>query len=320
MGGDHAPVAMVSGAIEAARHGRHIALVGPADLVTAELARQGAGDDLPIVVIDAPDVIDMHEAPLAALRRKPRASVKVTAEIVAKGEAAACFTAGHTGAALMAAHAAFGMLPGAERPALAVTVPTYSGAAILIDAGANPECRPSHLRQFGVMGAAYARVALGLERPRVGLLSIGEEAGKGTDLTREAHALLAQAPVTFVGNVEAHELFTGRADVIVCDGFTGNVALKVGEGLVELVDRLLSEELGPMLDTWPAVRDALGRFRRRVDSAEYGAAPLLGVAGLALVGHGRSTAHAVRSAIELAARLAEARIVSRLAEELTAQT
>jgi glycerol-3-phosphate acyltransferase PlsX len=318
MGGDHAPEAAVSGAIEAARRGRHVALVGPADRIGAEVSRFGGIDGLAVTIVDAPDVIDMHEAPLAALRRKPRASIKVAADVVARGEAAACFTAGHTGAALLSAHAAFGVLDGAERPALAVTVPTLSGAAVLIDAGANPECRPSHLRQFGVMGAAYARLAFGLDRPRVGLLSIGEEARKGTDLTREAHALLTASPLAFVGNVEAHELFSGRADVLVCDGFTGNIALKVGEGLVDLVERLLADELGASLLSTPAVADALARFRRRVDAAESGAAPLLGVAGLALVGHGRSTARAVTNGIEMAARLADARIVDRLRDDLSA--
>jgi glycerol-3-phosphate acyltransferase PlsX len=158
MGGDHAPEAAVSGAIEAARRGRHVALVGPADRIGAEVSRFGGIDGLAVTIVDAPDVIDMHEAPLAALRRKPRASIKVAADVVARGEAAACFTAGHTGAALLSAHAAFGVLDGAERPALAVTVPTLSGAAVLIDAGANPECRPSHLRQRKRARARISRV------------------------------------------------------------------------------------------------------------------------------------------------------------------
>jgi glycerol-3-phosphate acyltransferase PlsX len=315
MGGDLAPAAVVEGALEAAKAGRRVCLVGPADRLSAEIARLH-GDAAAVEVIDAPDVIDMHESPVAALRRKPRASIRVAADAVAGGRAQAWFTAGHSGAALVAAHASLGMIPGVERPALAVTVPTFTGAAILIDAGANVECRPVHLRQFGIMGAAYARVALGVDRPRVGLLSIGEEPGKGTELTREAHALLQAAPVLFAGNVEASEVFSGRADVIVCDGFTGNVALKVGEGVVELVERALRDALGPELASSPALQDALGRFRRRVDAAESGAAPLLGVGGLTLIGHGRSTPRAIRNGIDMAARLAEACVLDRLVEEL----
>jgi glycerol-3-phosphate acyltransferase PlsX len=189
----------------------------------------------------------------------------------------------------------------------------------MLDTGATLDCRPDHLRAFGVMGAAYAQVALGIDAPRVGLLSVGEEAGKGTELVREAHALLSAAPVNFVGNLEARDFFSGRADVIVCDGFTGNVILKVGEGLVETLVRLLRQELGPSFSTRLAawlVKDAWARLRARVDATEHGGAPLLGVNGLALVGHGRSKAHAVRNGIATAARLASSQTVSRLREAL----
>jgi glycerol-3-phosphate acyltransferase PlsX len=317
MGGDLAPNAVVAGALEAVRRsGVHVVLVGPEEVVRAELARHEAPDASRVSVEDAPDVVHMDESPLAALRRKPRASIKVAAELMARGTAHACFSAGQTGAAMLAAHAASGVLPGVERPALAVVVPTRRGSAVLLDAGANVDCRPSHLRQFGVMGAAYARVALGLEDPRVGLLSVGEEAGKGNDLTRAAHALLASSGLHFIGNLDAREVFAGRADVIVCDGFTGNVALKIGEGLVEFVEHLLREELGPSFADDPGRRDAFARFRQRVDYAERGAAPILGLAGLALVGHGRSSAHAIQSGIAMAARLAEGRLVERLADAL----
>jgi glycerol-3-phosphate acyltransferase PlsX len=320
MGGDLAPAAAVAGTIEAARSlGVRVALVGQADRIRAELARDPAAASLPVTIVDAPDVVAMDEAPLAALRRKPGASVKVAAELVARGEAQAFFSAGHTGAAFLAAHAAFGVLPGVDRPALAVTFPTLQGAAVLVDAGANLDCRPGHLAQFGIMGAAFSEVMRLSERPRVGLLSIGEEASKGTDLIRDAHALLVEAPVLFIGNLEARELFTGRADVIVCDGFTGNIALKVGEGLVEAIEQMLREEfdaapltqLGALL-----TRDAFKRFKQRVDYAEYGAAPLLGLGGLALVGHGRSSPRAVKSGIAMAARLAEGGLVPRLEEAL----
>jgi glycerol-3-phosphate acyltransferase PlsX len=320
MGGDQAPEAIVNGAIGAARRaGLEVLLVGAADRLRSCLQQHALAGDLPIRTVDTPDVITMDEPPLAALRRKPRASVRMAADLVARDEAHALFSAGHTGATFLAAHAAFGVLDGVERPALAVTIPTRTGAAILVDAGANLECRPSHLVQFGVMGAAYARVDLRLPEPKVALLSIGEEAGKGNDLTREAHAGLAAAPLTFIGNIGAQELFSGRADVVVCDGFTGNVALKVGEGLVETIDAMLRDELnGRRLTRVGAMlsRPAFRRFRRRVDYAEYGGAPLLGVRGVTIVAHGRSSPRAVESGIIMAARLAEERVIQRLAEAL----
>jgi glycerol-3-phosphate acyltransferase PlsX len=177
------------------------------------------------------------------LRRKPRASVRVAADLVATRDAAALVSIGHTGATVMAAHAAFGLISGVDRPALAATIPTRGGPAVLLDAGANVECRPQHLLQFGVMGSVVARVAFGVERPRVGLLSIGEEETKGNELTREAHRLLKAAPINFIGNIEGREIYSGVADVVVCDGFTGNVVLKTSEGLVETVEKLLGDEL-----------------------------------------------------------------------------
>jgi len=317
MGGDLAPGVVIAGALQAVqRLGMEVLLVGPEAAVRAELANHGPLAPLRLSVVDAPDVIGMDEAPLAALRRKPHASVKVAAEIVAAGDAQAMFSAGHTGAALLAAHQVFGMLPGVERPALAASVPTRRGTAVLLDAGANVDSRPSHLRQFAMMGDAYARVALQIERPAVGLLSIGEEAGKGTDLIRDAHGLLASAGLNFIGNLEAAELFTGRADVIVCDGFTGNVALKVSEGLVEFVEQMLREELGTTFPDDPKRRDAYRRFRQKVDYAERGGAPLLGVRSLAVIGHGRSSAYAIQSGITMAARLAEQGMVEQLAAAL----
>jgi glycerol-3-phosphate acyltransferase PlsX len=320
MGGDHAPAVVVQGAVQAAQqHDLRVALVGRRAIVDATLDQIGVPDRSRLDVHDAADFVGMDEAPLAALRRKPRASIRVAADLVASGAADALFSAGHTGAAFLAAHAALGMIAGVERPALAVTVPTPTGAAILLDAGANVECRPEHLEQFGRLGFAYARVALGVDRPRVGLLSIGEEAGKGNDLIRAAHARLARAPIEFIGNLEARDFFTGRADVIVCDGFTGNIALKVGESLVEAAEAMLREEMGAALVTQVGAllsRRAFARFKRRVDYATSGGAPLLGVAGLVLVGHGRSSARAVENGIALAAKLAREQVVARLSDAL----
>jgi glycerol-3-phosphate acyltransferase PlsX len=322
MGGDRAPSATVAGALRAAADlGLGLALVGPRAVVDAELARHEVGG-LELVVIDAPDVIGMDEAPAAALRRKQRSSVRVALETVASGEAQACFTAGHTGAAVIGAHAVFGMVSGVDRPALAAMLPTRRGFAVLLDAGANAECRPSHLVQFAAMGRVFARIALGIAEPRVAILSIGEESSKGNDLTREAHRQLKATTPGFVGNVEARDVFGGTVDVIVCDGFTGNVALKVSEGLVETLEELLTAELARSLRSrlgfWLS-RPALGRLRRRIDDAEYGGAPLIGVAGLCVVGHGRSSARAVRNGIALASRFVREDFLGRLAAEIDRQ-
>lgn len=322
MGGDHGPRALIDGALAAARHlDVGLLLVGRQAAVEAELARHPDAGDLDIRVVDATDVIEMAESPATAFRRKPRASVRVAAEAVSRGDAAALVSAGNTGASVIAAYGAFGTIPGVDRPALAPTIPTREGSAVLLDAGANVECRPQHLLHFAIMGNAYARVALGVDRPRVGLLSIGEEASKGTELIRDAHQLLKSAPIQFIGNIEARDVYSGQADVIVCDGFTGNVALKISEGLVDTVEALLGEELsrtfsgmvGSLLS-----RRAFRRFRRRVDYSEYGGAPLLGVAKLCIVGHGRSSAKAVRNAVVMASRFAAHHLIDRVEQDIAA--
>jgi glycerol-3-phosphate acyltransferase PlsX len=322
MGGDHAPTNVVDGAVAAARHlDVQLALVGPTKTVEAALASHPDWRSLDIDVVEAPEVIGMADPPAASLRRKPRASIRVAADLVASKQAAALFSAGSTGATVMAAYSAFGMVPGVDRPALATIIPTRRSRTLLLDAGANAECRPQHLLQFGVMGGVYARLALGVDRPRIGLLSIGEEATKGNDLTREAHRLLKAAPINFIGNVEGRDVYAGVADVIVCDGFTGNVALKISEGLVEAVEALLGDELQGTFSSqvgYLLSRRAFRRFRKRVDYSEYGGAPLVGVAGLAIVGHGRSSVKAVRNAIAMAYRFARTDFISRVEQEIAA--
>src|SRR5437588_2795595 len=320
MGGDFAPRPVVDGALAAARHfDLGVALVGPRANLDVELGRHDDVDPERIRIVEATDVVAMEDSPAAALRRKPNASIKVAAEIVARGEASALFSAGHTGATVMAAYAAFGMLPGVDRPALAATIPTRRRPAILLDVGASVECRPQHLLQFAIMGSVYARVAFGLENPRVGLLSIGEEATKGNELTREAHRLLRMSPLAFIGNVEARDVYSGNADVIVCDGFTGNVALKISEGLVDVVESLLSDELSSTITMRVGsllTRRALRRFKRRVDYSEYGGAPLLGLAGVTIVGHGRPRPQAVRNAVALGYRFASQRFIERVEQNI----
>jgi glycerol-3-phosphate acyltransferase PlsX len=324
MGGDHAPAAIVDGALAAARHlDVEVALVGQSAALRDALTSHPDAASLRVTIVDSPDVVGMAEPPAAALRRKPKASIRIAAELVAGGQAAALFSAGHTGATVVAAYSAFGLIPGVDRPALATTIPTRQRPAVLLDAGASVECRPQHLLQFAVMGSVYARLALNCQHPRIGLLSIGEEETKGNELTREAHRLLKASPLNFIGNVEGREIYSGSADVIVCDGFTGNVVLKTSEGLVDAVEALLGDELQGTFSSqvgYLLSRRAFRRFRRRVDYSEFGGAPLLGVAGLAIVGHGRSSVKAVRNAIAMAYRFAANEFVSRVEHEVARAT
>jgi len=322
MGGDDGPRSIIDGALVAARHLQlPLLLVGDRAAIERELARHPGAGALDLQILDTPEAIGMEEPAAAALRRKPRASIRLAADAVKRGDAAAMFSAGHTGASVMAAHGAFGRMPGVDRPALATLIPTRRRAAVLLDSGATVECRPHHLVQFAVMGSAYARLALGCASPRVGLLSVGAEESKGNDLTREAHQLLKAAPIAFAGNVEGREVYAGEVDVIVCDGFTGNVTLKISEGLVETVQHLLHEELSATFGTrvgYLLSRQAFRRFRKRLDASEYGGAPLVGLNGLCVVGHGRSSAKAVRNAVAMAARFASEGLLEKLSREIAA--
>jgi glycerol-3-phosphate acyltransferase PlsX len=320
MGGDFAPRQVVDGALAAVRHfDLGVQLVGRPAALEAEVARHTDVDLARVKIVEADDVVAMDESPAATLRRKPRASIRVAAETVARGETSALFSAGHTGATVMAAYGAFGPLPGVDRPALAATIPTRRRPAILLDVGASVQCRPQHLLQFAVMGSVYARVLFDIAEPRVALLSIGEEESKGNDLTREAHRLLKGAPLAFIGNVEARDVYSGDADVIVCDGFTGNVALKISEGLVDVVGDLLSDELSRTITMRVGsllTRRALRHFQRRLDYSELGGAPLLGVAGVTIVGHGRSSSRAVRNAVAMAYRFSVNRFIERVEQDI----
>ncbi|MDR1988959.1 MAG: phosphate acyltransferase PlsX [Acidobacteriaceae bacterium] len=324
MGGDSAPAHIVDGALAAVRHfDVGVLLVGPEATLEQEVDRHLGVDRSRVRIVHADDVVDMEEAPASALRRKPAASIKVAAEQVVNGAASGLFSAGHTGAVVMAAYGAFGMLPGVGRPALAASLPTRGRPAILLDVGASADCRPQHLLQFAVMGSLYARVVFDIEQPRVGLLSNGSEASKGNELTRAAYKLIEHANVNFVGNIEGHHLFSGGADVVVCDGFTGNTVLKGSEGLVELTADLLRDELSatvPMRMGSLLMRRALRHFSTKIDYSEYGGAPLLGVGGVAIVGHGRSSPKAVRNAVAMAYRFAEGGFLKRLEHETMTMT
>ncbi len=311
MGGDTAPSDTVAGAVQAARElGIAVALVGPRDIVATELARHRPGH-LPIQVVDAPDVIDMAEHPVQAVRARPNSSMNVAVRLVKDKAADGFVTAGNTGAAMVAALFGLGRLANVERPALATIFPTRKGHCLILDVGANADCRPEHLQQFAVMGECYSRLVLGVAVPRVGLLSNGEEQSKGNKLVQEAHDLLREGTVNFIGNVEGKDVPAGLADVVVCDGFVGNVLVKLAEGIGEFTFSLLREEigrspvgiLGALL-----LRPALRRIRRRVDYQEYGGAPLLGVRGVVIVAHGRSGPRAIRNALRVANQAAESRL------------
>ena len=321
MGGDDAPKAEVEGAIRAARSmGVRVILVGKQDIVRAELNKHEHIAGLPIEVQHASEQITMEDSAGKAARQKRDSSTRVAARLVRDGIADGFVSAGNTGAVMATAKLVQGMLPGVDRPALAAAFPTLKGTpVIVVDVGANVDCSPRMLAQFAVMGDIYSRVIFRTYRPRVGLLSIGEEEHKGNELTRAATPLLKALPIHFIGNVGGRDIYAGETDVIVCDGFIGNVALKVSEGLVEMVYKMLRESLeatitrkiGSLL-----ARTAFKEFKKRVDYSEYGGAPLLGVKGVCIVTHGRPNANAIKNAIRVAAEFAEGKINEQIEAEL----
>ncbi|HKT24359.1 MAG TPA: phosphate acyltransferase PlsX [Terriglobales bacterium] len=326
MGSDRAPKPEVEGAILACRnHDVRVLLVGREPQMREELEREierhPTVRNLPIELVHATEVIGMGEKAATAVRSKRDSSMRVGLRLVREGRAAGFVTAGNTGAAMATAKMVLGALPGVDRPALAAVFPTSAGkAAILLDVGANVDCKPQHLEQFAIMGEIYSRSIFGMNKPRVGLLSIGEEEGKGNELTREAYTLLRQLPLNFAGNVEGRDLYNGSVDVIVCDGFIGNVALKVSEGLVSTVRFLLKESLKSTISSQVGFllsRRAFDDFKKRLDYAEYGGAPLLGIKGICIVGHGSSNATALKNAIRVAAQFAETRINDKIERGLS---
>ncbi|PYS84471.1 MAG: phosphate acyltransferase PlsX [Acidobacteria bacterium] len=305
MGSDRAPHPEIDGALAATRDfGVRVILVGQREVVEPELrrCRWRKDGDKGVELVEAAEVIRMDEAVASAVRRKRRSSMRVGARLVAEGQADGFISAGNTGAAMATAMMVIGMLPGVDRPALAALMPTKSGRpTILLDVGANSECKPHHMAQFAIMGDAYSRSVLGTPRPTVGMMSIGEEEGKGNDLTKEAFPLLRELQsLNFVGNVEGRDVFTGEVDVIVTDGFTGNVILKLSEGLQEAVVTMIKRELSASVITKTGAvlaRPAFQNLKKRLDYAEFGGAPLLGVRSIVVVCHGSSNARAIRNAV-----------------------
>ena len=323
MGGDSAPKAEIDGSIEAVRaiDNVRVLLVGHEDVLRRELKRRDGNSEWKdrIEIRHAKEAITMEDS-AKAFRTKRDSSIRVASRLVHDGEAQGLVSAGNTGAVMATAKLVQGMVPGVDRPALGNAFPTATGnPVVVLDLGANVDCTPRMLAQFAVMGHIYSRVIFNVDDPRVGLLSIGEEEHKGNELTRATTPLLRALPIQFIGNVEGRDIYSGKADVIVCDGFIGNVALKVSEGLVEMFRDLLKESLTATVTRKVGAvlsRGAFSDFRKRIDYTEYGGAPLLGVRGVCIICHGRSNANAIKNAIRIAAGFAEGGINEKIEAEL----
>jgi len=311
MGGDHGPAPCIEGAMQAAKEfDVEVILVGDEAVLKRECARLRATDPR-LSIRHAPQVVEMHESPAAVARKKRDSSIWIATELVKHGEASAVVSPGNTGASMVSSFFVLGLTKGVERPAIATSLPTLTGEAIMLDVGANVDCSAKHLEQFALMGNEYGKHLFRKPNPRVGLLSIGEEDSKGNEVTKEAFKLLKASSLNFIGNVEGREVYSGTADVVVCDGFIGNVALKISEGVAETIKKLLIKEIS---SSWlsrlayPLIAGPLLNLKRKIDYAEFGGAPLLGVNGIAIICHGRSSAKAIKNAIRRAKGMAEGRV------------
>ncbi|MBP1773125.1 MAG: plsX [Holophagaceae bacterium] len=324
MGGDHAPHATLQGAREAleAWPKLRLFLVGDLAHLHPEMERHGFTAELMAraELVHASQTVVMEDKATCILKEKKDSSIRVAAQLVREGRAHGVVSMGHTGAAMVASSLVIGKLDGVDRPALASVLPNMKGGpTVLLDVGANVDCRAEHIAQFAVMGSVYAEEVLGLERPRVGILSVGEEDGKGTDVTKEASAMLRQMEIRFEGNAEGRDIWNGNFDVIACDGFVGNVVLKSSEALAEgIINGLRDSFMEGAITKFAGLlaKPALKRFKKKLDYAEYGGAPLLGVKGVSIIGHGRSDAKAVRNAIRAALRAAEHHLHERIQERV----
>jgi len=324
MGGDHAPQAIVEG-VGLALDGSlpwitKILLVGDEGRLQQELGQAGLAGDSRIELVHADQVVDMHESPASAVRSKRRSSISVSVDLAKQGKVDAVVSAGHTGAAVAATVLKLRTLPGIERPAIATLMPSPAGQFLILDVGSNVECKPSHLLQYAIMGDVYERAIRGKSSPRIGLISVGGETGKGNDLTKETFKLLEKTPgLNFVGNIEGHDLFTGKVDVVLCDGFVGNVVLKTCEGLAKAIGGLLKQSLKKTPVRMLGALLSQGAFRELkeiCDYAESGGAPLLGVDGVCIIGHGSSSPKAVRNAIRVAGEFVEHQVNKHIVERV----
>ena len=320
MGGDHAPAAVVEGAVLAAReYNTKIILTGLRERIQAELDKYDPDHTLPIEIVHAEQIVEMHDIPGKALRSKKKSSMKVGLDLVKQGVGAAFLSAGNTGAVLAYSTVILRPVKGVDRPAIAIQLPTSKGISILLDAGANVDCKTNQLFQFGIMGHVFAEYILEKENPSVGLLSIGEEDGKGNEIVKETFQMLKNSHINFIGNLEGNEVYQGNADVIVCDGFTGNVALKISESLAEMIGSNLKfmfqsnwlSKLGYLL-----LKPKLVEFKKKVDHSETGGAPLLGVNGVVIIAHGSSSPKAIKNAINRAQELSEKNIIEHIKQDI----
>ncbi len=311
MGGDYGPAPVIEGSLQAADElDLDIILVGDESTLVNECRRLKCTSPR-LTVHHAPQVVEMHESPAAVARKKRDSSIWIATELVKSGEASAVVSPGNTGASMVASFFVLGLTKGVERPAIATSLPTLTGSAIMLDVGANVDCTAKHLEQFALMGNEYGKYVFGKPNPKIGLLSIGEEDTKGNEVTKEAFKLLKASPLNFIGNVEGRDVYSGTADVVVCDGFIGNVALKISEGVAETIKKLLLKEIsGSFMGrlAYPLIAGPLLKLKRKIDYAEFGGAPLLGVNGVTMICHGRSSAKAIKNAIRRAKGLAETRM------------
>ncbi|MBU4376785.1 MAG: phosphate acyltransferase PlsX [Candidatus Omnitrophica bacterium] len=319
MGGDRAPQVVVDGVVAAAReYDYDMVLVGDKTILRRELSRYKRYPDN-IFIEHAPEVVLMDEPPAISVRKKRNSSIAIGIDLLKNGEADAFICAGNTGAVVCSATLGLGLLPGIERPGISIVFPTFKGVSMMIDVGANIDPKPLHLLHYGIMGDAYSKYILNKSKPMIGLLSIGEEATKGTDFIKETHKLLDDSRLNFIGNVEGRDVFTGRCDVVLCDGFVGNVVLKVAEGIGGAITKLLKSQIkNSVLAKIGALmsKPAFLRLWKDLDYSEYGGAPLLGVAGHVIISHGSSSAKAIKNAIRRGAEYKENELNKRIVEEL----
>jgi glycerol-3-phosphate acyltransferase PlsX len=320
MGGDHAPQVNIEGAVQTVQESDDIEviLVGDETAIRKELKgrKYEAGR---ISVVHASQVVEMHESPTAAIRKKRDSSIRVGLGLVKAGKADAFVSAGHSGAVMGTSLLLLGMSKGVDRPAIATLMPTLRDTFILLDVGANVDCKPENLQQFALMGNIYCKLILGREKPKVGLLSIGEEDVKGNELTKEAFKLIRQSSINFIGNIEGKDIFTGAADVVVCDGFTGNIALKISEGLAEIILKMLKREISNVTAGkigYLMLKPAIRNFKKKTDYDEFGGAPLLGINGTSIISHGRSSAKAIRNALKVADDFARKRVYEAISDAI----
>jgi len=320
MGGDNAPAVEVEGAVVACREfGIPVTLVGDQELLKAELAKHNT-ERLDIDIFHASEVVGMHDSASDAVRKKRNSSVRLAFDLVKDGKACAAVSAGNSGATMAAGMFVLKRIKGIDRPAIAQVFPTLKGKTVVLDVGGNVDCKPIHLAQFAILGEVYARSAMGISNPSVGLLSNGEEDSKGNDLTRETNALLRATSINYSGYVEGRDIFKGTVDVVVCDGFVGNVVLKLSEGLADASGQMLKREI---LKSWVSklgylfVRGAFGRFKKIVDYAEYGGAPLLGINGVGMICHGGSNVKAIKNAIRFTFEYAQSGVTEHVVEKLS---